>query len=226
VNLVALALMAPASACDTVDVDVEGVEVDVDCSDDSENDYDYDYNEDAPQAEVTSDGRSHDSQLLLQYGLQFLPDSPGHDLSARYVGEHSTYLGAEIRYVPASDLLWSGRIGAGFDLFGKSDLDLDLGLFLGSAGEWDHKKKEALLYAAPIAGTEVKLGYDGPRLFGSYRWLGGIGGGPIDDLLTENEITFGYKLVPAIHVYGQYLILSPGAADNSAGVGLGVRVAL
>jgi hypothetical protein len=218
VTIIALALTAPAFACDTVDVEVEGVDVDVDCG--------YDDDQDDPPVASVSGGKERDQRLLLQYGMQFLPTTPGHDLSARFVAGGGAYVGGELRYVPASDLLWTARVGAGIDVFADSDLDFTLGLFLGTAGEWDHQADQALLYAAPIAGTEIGLGYDGRKLFGGYRWLGGIGGGPIDDLLTENEITLGYKVTPGIHVLGQYLILSPGEADNQAGVGLGMRVAL
>src|SRR5690348_17329117 len=116
-----MALAAPASACDTVDVEVEGVEVDVDCSYGYDDDEDED--DDGPPSAQVDGGRAHDDELLIQYGMQFLPYTPGHDISVRYVGEHATYIGGELRYVPASDLLWSGRVGAGLDVFPNSDLD-------------------------------------------------------------------------------------------------------
>jgi hypothetical protein len=219
VLLVTVALTPAASACDRVNVEVDGVDVDVDvsnCGWDWEDYEDEDVEIEAP--------RDHDQRLDVQYGMQFLPRMPGHQLGARFTGDRDTYLSGELRYTPVSDLLWTARLGAGVDVFGRSDWNLNLGLFLGSAGEWDRRTESARLYAAPIAGTELGLGYDGDRLFGGYRWLGGIGGGPVDELLTENELTLGYKVFPAVHVYGQYLVLSPGELDNQAGIGLGGRV--
>jgi hypothetical protein len=219
VTIVALALTTPASACETVEIDVEGVEVSVaDCG------HDHDGDEDWEVEEASLSGRGDRQELQLQYGMQFLPQMPGHQLGAKFSGEKDSYVSGELRYMPASDLLWTGRVGAGLDVFGRSEWDLTFGLFLGSAGEWDRQTEQAALYAAPIAGTEIGLGYEGDRLFGRYRWLGGIGGGPIDELLTENELTIGYKVLRSVHVYGQYLVLSPGELDNQAGVGLGARV--
>lgn len=223
---VALSFVSVSIACDHVEVAAPGVSVEVaDCED-----------EGAPVATMVGDedeggdpvddGRSGQG-LALQYGMHFLPEVPGHHLSARLSGEQDAYLSGELRYTPGSDVLGVGRLGAGFDVLGRGDWDLTLGLFLGGAGEWDRSRPEvATLYAAPIVGTEVAFGIDGRHLFGKYRWLAGIGGGPVDELLTENELTLGYKITPGVHVFGQYLLLAPGELDNQSGVGLGVRVAL
>lgn len=232
-TLAALALFASdAIACEHVEIDVDGVEVDVvDCA----HAHDIVVYESAPVAEMVEeeeeeeedhddhDGVLHDS-LQLQYGMQFLPNLPGHNLQGRLVGGKDAYIGGELRYVPSSNVVFTARAGAGLDLLGASDWDLTLGLFIGAAGEWDRTIDRAVLYAAPIAGGELGIGYEGDRLFAKYRLLGGFGGGPVDDLLTENEFTLGYKIIPAFHLYGQYLILSPGKLDNEAGVGLGGRV--
>ncbi|HHO51618.1 MAG TPA: hypothetical protein ENK18_12270 [Deltaproteobacteria bacterium] len=218
-----LALMpAPALACswDTPDGECDEhdhevhVEIGVDDADAS------------PRASVVSGGDHRESDLVLQYGMQFLPSAPAHQLYGRLFAENDSYFGAEIRYMPASDLLWSGRIGAGLDLFGEGGWDLSLGLWLGSAGAWERSQERPVLYNAPIAGTEVALGIDGENIYARYRWLAGLGGGPIDDLLTEQELTVGYKVLPQLHVFGQYLILSPGKYHNRSGVGLGVRAVL
>lgn len=164
--------------------------------------------------------------LRLQYGLQFLPDRPGHQLSARLIGDRDAWIGGELRYTPGSDLAGTGRLSAGLDVLGRSSWDLDVGLFLGAAGEWDRDRERAVLYAAPIAGTEIAFGIHGERLFAKYRWLGGWGGGPIDELLTENELTVGFAVTRELELFGQYLVLSPGELDNQAGVGLGLRLAL
>ena len=226
-TLAVLALFSSdALACEHVEIDVDGVDVDVvDC--DHAHEIEIEAYEEPPAAATLDDGDRdgtlHDA-LQLQYGLQFLPELPGHNLQGRLVGGKDAYLGGELRYTPASDVLWTARLGAGLDVLGASDWDFTLGLFLGAAGEWDRSERRAVLYAAPIAGGELGFGYEGDRLFGKYRLLAGFGGGPVDDLLTENEFTLGYKIFPAFHLYGQYLVLSPGHLDNQSGVGLGGRV--
>ncbi len=165
-------------------------------------------------------------RLVGQYGLQFLPDAPGHQVSLRLVGERDAYVGGELRYTPGSDFVGVGRLGAGFDVAGGGGFDLTLGLFVGGAGEWERDLDAARLWGSPVLGTEIGLGLEGHRLFAKYRWLGGVGGGPLDELLTENELVFGYKVTPGVHLMGQYVVLDPGDEDPRSGVGLGLRVAL
>lgn len=160
--------------------------------------------------------------LTLAYGMQFTPEAPAHHLSARLSGERDAYLGAEVRYLPQSDLLWTGRLGLGVDVLGGGSWDLLLGLWVGGAGEW--MREGAALYAGPMAGTEIGVGYEGRRLFAKYRWLAGIGSGPLDDLLTEQEATVGFEVLPEVHAYAQYFVLSPGEADNRSGFGVGARL--
>ncbi len=209
--MLALAWMAPeAAGCDWIAIDVD---TDAPC----------DHDDDPPEV-VVRGSVDEDGQLWFGYGMQFTPDAPAHHLSGRLVGENDSYVGGEIRYMPESDVLWTGRAGAGLDLFGSGDWDLTLGLWIGTAGEWDRTDERAVLYASPMAGTEVALGVEGDHLFARYRWLAGIGSGPIDELLTEQELTIGYKVLPELHLYGQYFILSPGELDNRSGVGLGGRL--
>lgn len=228
-----LTLALPALACDRVDIDAPGTSIHVsDCDDDAP----VAILAPAPPAppdaiapddaelEAADDGGGQ--VLLGQYGLQFLPGAPGHQGSLRLVGEHDAYVGGELRYLPAADFVGVGRAGAGFDVAGKGAFDLTLGLWVGAAGEWERTDRVARLWGSPILGTEVGLGLDGHRVFARYRWLAGVGGGALDDLLTENEFTFGYKVTKALHLTGQYLVLDPGAAARSSGVGLGLRVAL
>ena len=100
--------------------------------------------EEAPAAAVMVHDRDDERQhLQLQYGMQFLPEVPGHELSARLVGEHDAYLMGELRYTPGSDVVGVGRLSAGLDVFGRSDFDLTLGLFIGTAGEWDPPESTA-----------------------------------------------------------------------------------
>ncbi len=225
---VALSLFPAAhAACDSVEVGAPGVSVEVsDCDDEGAAPVATMVGAEDEEDPTSASGRS-DGGLALQYGMHFLPDVPGHHLSARLSGEQDAYLSGELRYTPGSDVLGVGRVGAGFDVLGRGSWDLTLGLFVGGAGEWDRSRPEvATLYAAPIVGTEIAFGIDSRHLFGKYRWLAGIGGGPIDELLTENELTVGYKITPGVHVFGQYLLLAPGELDNQSGVGLGVRVVL
>ena len=215
-TLATLALMmSDAHACTWVEVEVD---TDHRCGDDDR--------DEAPQAAFVQSDDGRDDEILLQYGLQFLPRVPAHQLRARMSAESDAYLGAEVRYMPAQDIRWAGRIGAGIDVFGGGNWDLTLGLWIGSAGEWDHDAEDPAMYLGPIAGTEIGLGFSAEHIFAKYRWLGGFGGGPIDELLSENELTVGYKITDEIHALGQYLILAPGDHDNEHGLGLGVRVVL
>lgn len=163
------------------------------------------------------------AELQLQAATHFLPDAPAHHLAARHVGKGDSYLMGELRYLPDADLLWVGRVGAGLDLLGGDAWDLTLGLFAGSAGTWSHEDARRVLYASPVGGTEVALGVESDRLFARYRWLAGMGGGPLDDLLTENEFTLGYKVTRGLHGYGQWVRVNPGEDEARGGIGLGVR---
>jgi hypothetical protein len=195
-----------------------------DVDEDEEEDEDEEQDEEehyAPRSEIVSQHGS--SELQFRYATHLLPEAPAHFIGLRHVGEKDAYLTGELRYMPGSDLLWTGRAGAGFDLFGRGDWDLTFGLFIGSSGEWDHQASSRILYMAPMGGTEIGLGYDGDRLFAKYRWLAGLGGGPLDDLLTENELTVGYKITRPVHVFGQWIRVNPGEAEKQGGIGLGVQ---
>jgi hypothetical protein len=184
---------SPALACDHVEVAAPGVSVTVDGCDEEapvavlvpatppEPEEEDEGEEDEDEADE-DDGRPQ--VLLAQYGMQLLPDAPGHQLSLRLVGEHDAYVGGELRYTPGSDVAGVGRVGAGLDLAGGGGFDLTLGLFVGGAGEWESDLDATRLWGTPILGTELGLGLEGRRLFAKYRWLGGIGGGPLDELLT------------------------------------------
>ena len=184
------------------------------------------WSEDPPDdAAVEASVEERQDDVLLSYDMQFLSEAPAHHLGLRMVAKNDSYVGGEIRYLPASDVVGEGRVGAGLDVFGGGNADLTLGLWLGTAGKWERHPDAALLYAAPIAGTEIGVGFEGRHLFARYRWLAGLGTEPLDSLLTENELTFGYKIVRGVQVYGQYLVLSPGDVDDESGFGLGARLA-
>lgn len=218
-TLTSLALLAqPASANDIIGVEVDAPHHHVSHDEPA-------HDEPPPQADVSRQQRHRDA-VWLDYGMQFTPEAPAHHLSGKITGPRDAYLHAELRYLPLSDVLWTGRAGAGIDVLGGGNWDVTLGLWLGTAGEWDRGADRAILYAAPMAGTEVSVAVDFKRLFASYRWLAGIGAGPIDDLLTEQELTVGYKLTRRVHAYGQWFALSPGELDNRSGIGLGARLVL
>jgi hypothetical protein len=218
-----LTLLALAHADDIV-VDELDIDVDIVVADE------------APVARATPCDRDHDDDhphgvatshrapaLTAQYGMLFLPEAPAHHLAARHTGRNDSYVSGDLRYLPDTDLLWSGRVGAGIDVLGSDRWDLTLGLFVGTAGTWVRTVERAVLTARPIGGTEIGLGVEGERLFARYRWVAGLGTGDIDDLMTENELTVGYRVMGDLGVYGQYLRLNPGEAAREGGVGIGVR---
>jgi hypothetical protein len=186
-----------------------------------------DHDEDAPEAAIEDGanvGMSRGADVALSYDVQYFPDRPGHHLALRITGDDDSYVGGELRYLPGSDMVATGRAGAGFDLFGRGKFDFTLGLWIGAAGEWDRKDDIAVLYAVPTIGTEMGIGYDGRHFFSKWRWAAGLGAGPVDELLSESEFTFGYKIGPGFHVYGQWVVLRPGELEDEAGAGLGARV--
>lgn len=170
--------------------------------------------------------RTARSELELRYGMQFLDNAPAYNGYARLNGRRDAYLGAEVRYMPANELMWTGRVGAGFDVFGKSPVDLTLGLWLGGAGSWDLDANRPVLRNAPAAGTEVALGARLGRLYGKYRWIGGLAALPANAILSENELTVGFNVVKGIDVYGQYLVIQPRSTNRRGAVGLGIQATL
>ena len=167
------------------------------------------------------------SQLVGQYALQFLGDGPAHQIAMRAYTPKDTYLGAELRYLPGNEaILWSGRVGAGVDLLGASRFDLQLGLFLGSAGEWFVLDGGDALYHSPILGSEVRFAYEGHRFVTSYRLLGGFGVGPLQRFLSEREFILGYKVTDKLQVFGESVRIDPRSGDRQWSLGLGGRLVL
>ncbi len=165
-------------------------------------------------------------EVQLRYAAQYLGQQPAHHAYARLVGRKDAYIGAEVRWMPANEIVWAGRAGAGFDVFGKSKLDLTFGLWLGGMGVWDQSIQRAVIQHGPVAGTEVALGTEVGRVFAKYRWLGGWGIDRVSRYLTENELTIGYRVLPALQVLGQYLVLDADRAQHQHGVGLGLQATL
>ncbi len=167
------------------------------------------------------------SQLVGQYAMQFFGDGPAHQLFARVYAPKDSYIGAELRYLPRNRaILWSGRVGAGVDLLGASPFDIQLGLFLGSAGEWFVLDGGDALYHSPIVGSEVRFAFEGRRFVTSYRLLGGFGVGPLQRFLTEREFILGVKATERLQVFGESVVIDPRSADRMWSLGLGVRFVL
>ncbi|MBW1877284.1 MAG: hypothetical protein JRJ84_02885 [Deltaproteobacteria bacterium] len=134
--------------------------------------------------------------------------------SARLVGEKDAYLGVEARVDPRH--CWMGRVGLGFDVLGGGKWDLKLGLFLGGTGNGLERD------GGFITGTEVALGAEIGRLYGQYRWLGGIGGSDLAQLHSENDLTVGFRVIDELRVYGQVIRARGGSFDERRAMGLGV----
>lgn len=174
-------------------------------------------------------GREHrrKSEFVAQYALQFLGQGPAHQLFARTHTRRDTYLGAELRYLPANEaILWSGRVGAGVDLLGGSPFDVQLGLFLGTAGEWFVLDGGDALYLSPILGSEVRFAYEGRRIVTSYRLLGGFGVGPLQRWLSEREFILGVKATERLQLFGESVRIDPRSGRSQWSLGLGARFVL
>ncbi|MCO4746191.1 MAG: hypothetical protein KC912_15445 [Proteobacteria bacterium] len=182
--------------------------------------------EDAPAQEEAECKEEKSPRISNAKGLhvglttEFLPLAPAQHLHGRLIGKKDAYVGIEGRFDPLGT--WGGRASAGFDVFGAGNLDLTLGLFAGTAGDWEDRS-----YVRPIAGTEVAIGGHFEKLSVRYRWLAGLGGGPLDSFLSEQELRVGYRVVKPVHVHGSWTILDPaGPRGMRGGVGLGIEVQL
>lgn len=168
---------------------------------------------DAPKAVPERDPlRFQASALQSTYGAPWLAGQ------FRVVGRKDAYVGVEGRV--GSDASWTARVGLGFDLLGKSDWDLKLGLFLGGLGDgWVRDP-------ALVTGTEIGVGARIGRLYGQYRWLFGLGSRHPEavSLHTEQELIVGFRLVKELRVFGQAVFT--GASDRPGATALGLGVAL
>ncbi|TNE91165.1 MAG: hypothetical protein EP330_05840 [Deltaproteobacteria bacterium] len=166
------------------------------------------------------DGYSSARGLHAGLATQFMPQAPAQFVYGQLVGKKDAFFNGEARLDPRG--FWVGRVGAGLDLLGAGKLDLTVGLFLGTAGEYAEGG-----YVRPIAGTQVAFGGHWEKLSMRYRWLAGLGGGPLDSLLSEQELRVGYKVIEPLHVVGSWTLVDPRGAEGArGGVGLGVEVRL
>jgi hypothetical protein len=162
-------------------------------------------------------------ELAAGTGIEFLDTSLAQTFDGRIEGGRDGYVEIAARLHPSC---WSGRVGAGLDVFGDGPLDLTFGLFLGARGETVEVRDRVALATAPIAGGQAAIGIDGRHLFTRYTWLAGWGGGRTDAALTENQFVLGFKVARIAEIYGEYVVLSPGSAPLDTGIGLGARIVL
>ena len=120
----------------------------------------------------------------------------------------------------AAEGAWIGRATGGLDLFGGSDrVDLTVGLFLGTTGDWG----DPSIQMAGTAGAELGLGLHVGPLHARYRHADGFRG-PLEDRLTENELRLGYRMFDTVEVFGQYMRFNPGEAAPIEGYGAGAKI--
>lgn len=152
--------------------------------------------------------------------LQAWDGSPWLAGQFRLVGRKDAYVGIEGRV--SADESWTARVGLGFDLLGKSDWDLKLGLFLGGVGVgWVRDP-------ALVTGAEVAFAARIGRLYGQYRWLAGLGASDAYalELHTEHEFIVGFRIVGQLRVFGQAVYARPGSGEGATALGLGVAFRL
>lgn len=161
----------------------------------------------APQVESPSVATTHLSAAWVPRGT---------DLGLRSVGQKDAYLGVEARIT--TDGVWMGRAGLGFDVLGKSPLDLKLGLFAGSTGFEDLNQGYAL---RPQFGSDISIGGEMGRLYGHARWLHGFTS--TVGWMNETQLLAGYRIVGQTRLFGEYLAYNTDCCGRG-GFGVGVDV--
>jgi hypothetical protein len=151
--------------------------------------------------------------LHLSGGVVFLPETPVNTLGARLVAEKDSYAGVDVRLAPSGTFVARG--GVGFDVLGRSNLDLKLGLWMGGVGFRDDAPT---IEVGPALGTEVALGFTFDRLWARHRWMVGVGDSRLGTLLSERETQVGWRVVDDLSIYGQHVHYAPG---TPGGLGLG-----
>lgn len=120
----------------------------------------------------------------------------------------------------AAEGMWIGRATGGVDLFGDSErVDMTLGLFLGTVGDWG----DPSVQMAGTAGFEFGLGAHIGPLHARYRHADGFRG-PLESRLTENEVRLGYRMFDTVELFGQYIRFNPSEDLLVDGYGVGLNV--
>lgn len=140
-------------------------------------------------------------------------EAPASRWYADFEGPRDAWMRAEARFT--TDERWIGRLGAGIDVFGRSPLDLRLGLFVGHVGTWQSAHHRHL-----AVGTDIALGTEIGRLSGEVRWVGGV---RRDErgIWQETDISLAFRLLADLRVHGHWLRMR-GADGADAGLGLGL----
>jgi hypothetical protein len=164
-----------------------------------------------------------EAELQLGTAVEFIGTALAQSFTGRYETGRDAWLEGTVRVHPGC---WTGRTGAGIDVFGDGPLDLNFGLFVGASGPTVSPGRRPEIGAAPQAGGQAALGLDGRHLFARYTWIAGWGGGRLDDALTENQLVVGFRVARIAEIYGEYLVLAPGDGEGGTGIGLGARIVL
>ena len=150
--------------------------------------------------------------------VQTLDDGMAAGLGAGLHGGGGAFLNGEMR--GSGDGLWIGRATAGLDLLGGcDDIDVTLGLFLGSTGYWN----QVALGSTGTGGLELGIGGRIGDLHARYRHADGFRG-PLEARLTENEWRLGYTVADTVELFGQYVLFNPGDDVRRGGFGAGATV--
>ncbi|MBA2321412.1 MAG: hypothetical protein H0V89_09675 [Deltaproteobacteria bacterium] len=167
--------------------------------------------------------REGKGEVAFGTALEFLDRSVAQSFSGRIESRRDGYLESTVRVHPGC---WTGRVGAGLDVFGDGPLDLTFGLFLGATGTNASPGDRVGMEASPIAGGQAAIGFDGRHLFTRYTWSAGWGGSDLDAALTENQFLLGYRFARIVELYGEILVLDPGGSPGGSGIGVGGRIVL
>ena len=134
-------------------------------------------------------------------------------LGATHVGTHSAAVGQirtkghkdswlMVEGAVADDGGYMARGGAGFDIFGKSVLDMGLGIVAGHIGDWQTEDNKVI-----SAGIEAVAGIrPGPvivehRVMGAIRMTTGV--------RSESHTRVGYRPVDRLEVFVDYAMINP-----------------
>ncbi|MFK7928668.1 MAG: hypothetical protein AB8H79_10810 [Myxococcota bacterium] len=157
-------------------------------------------------------------ELEVRAGVQGMwgDEGPATAVRVQLMAPNDTFLQVDGRFSPSGRAL--GRVAAGVDVLGGGRAHLDLGLFVGTAGQWVEPRSAVL----PQAGGLVGVGYEADRLGLGWQWRAGWGGGTLDELLTENELTLSWRVHNDWRLTAAYLRLNPGKEQVENALAMGV----
>lgn len=164
------------------------------------------------------DDVEEERELEVRAGAQAMWGDEGPATAARVnlSAKNDTFLQVDGRFHTNGRAL--GRVAAGVDVLGGGKAHLNLGAFLGTAGAWT----EPRVVISPQAGGLIGVGYEGDRIGVGYQWRAGWGGGELDDLLTENELSASWRVQDEWRLTAAYLRLNPrkDTVENALAMGV------